>query len=243
MDESIFKTTITTKKPWGEKSQWIKKVKNRIAEFENAIQKRTKANIVEFLGKGSRGMAFLLSNGKVLKLTDDKTEAGSSAILKGKKLKNVVTFYDVFQLGELPIYGIVQEKVDVKQFTRKFDKLCEWLFGFWDSFSARKKTAELSSTDKAFELFKTMFEKNSGLKLDKQPGGEDFVKQLLNGWLELLANNIEFIDITYKNIGKTSGGVIKIFDIGYSKSPGGPIPAIKETKQFADLKLWVERIV
>ena len=84
--------------------------------------------------------------------------------------------------------------------------------------------------------------KDYNIKSYDSPDTKSFAKQLLNGLLELTANNITFFDIIYKNLGKASDGTIKIFDIGYSQSPETSIPAIKEAKQFASLKLWVERV-
>jgi len=240
MAKTIFKTTVKVEKPYGSNSQWTECTKDKIVKFEDAIQKRTKASVVEFLGSGSRGIAFALSNGNVLKLTDDKTEASASAVLKGRKLKNIIEIYDVFQLGKLPIYGVVQEKV--KPLSDKFEQLCNEIFAFWCSTDSRENAIKSNSVDKTLDSFRTALS-YVNLKLSKLAGGTVLAKQLLNGLLELAANNIAFIDVVYRNVGKTSDGVVKIFDIGYSKGPKASIPAIKEAKQFTGFKLWVERII
>jgi len=236
---STFKKAVKAQKHFGPYSRWTKEAKDKTVKFEEAVQKQAKASITGFLGRGRNSVVFSLSNGNVLDITDDKEEANNCATLKEKSLKNVVKIYDVFQLGELPIYGIVRERVE--PLSSKFEALCSRLFDFWSTSYFRQETIKLGSTSKAFDYFKNNLSQNN-IKLDKLTGGEELVRPVLNGLLELATNNVTFIDITYDNIGKANDGAIKIFDIGYSKNSKVHIPTIDETKQFADLKLWVESI-
>ena len=247
----MFQAVVGTKKPHGDSSQWTKKTKDKVVKFENAIQKRTKASVSKFLGVGSRGIAFALSNGNVLKLTDDRTEASASATLKGKSLKNVVSIYDVFQLGELPIYGIVQERI--KPLKSSYKRLVTLIWSYWYDDDKRATAIKAKHAGKVLSLFEKNLVKRSKHTLGFLPrittddislvaNNTNSTKQLLNGLLELAKNNIVYVDVDIENVGIASDGVFKIFDLGYSRVPVVAAPAIKEAKRFAGLKLWAERV-
>lgn len=63
------------------------------------------------LGSGYHGEAFELSNGKVLKVTDDADEVRAAQHLKGKKLRHVVNVFDVFSFPGGAWFGIVVERL------------------------------------------------------------------------------------------------------------------------------------
>lgn len=60
---------------------------------------------LQFLGGGVMGYAFLLPNGKVMKMTSDVKEAISSAVLIGKQLRNVLNVYDVARVKNTLVYN------------------------------------------------------------------------------------------------------------------------------------------
>ena len=64
------------------------------------------------LGEGTQGVAFLLKNGKVLKITEDESEAKSSAIIAGKMTNYLVRVERVFSFGETNLFGIVMENLE-----------------------------------------------------------------------------------------------------------------------------------
>jgi hypothetical protein len=59
---------------------------------------------------GTKGVAFSLANGNVLKVTLDKTEAYATKHIEGKKLKNVYQVFEVFKFGKTDFYGVHEEK-------------------------------------------------------------------------------------------------------------------------------------
>lgn len=82
--------------------------------------------VTKLLGSGSWGDAFLLSNGNVLKITKDKTEAQSAAYLKGKNLKYVYHVFDVFKFKNTSkIYFIVQERLS--KLSKDLNSSIEWM--------------------------------------------------------------------------------------------------------------------
>lgn len=76
------------------------------------------------LGHGKMGVAYLMANGKVIKVTTDDREAKSSFLIqnKGRGLSNVVKVDDVFQFKGRDVFGIVQEKLEPLQGTRQTEK-------------------------------------------------------------------------------------------------------------------------
>jgi len=76
------------------------------------------------LGGGSYGIAILLKNGHVLKITEDYSEARSANRIKGKKLKNVYNVFRVFTFNDFSynrMYFIEQELLrNVEKYVEKF---------------------------------------------------------------------------------------------------------------------------
>jgi hypothetical protein len=61
------------------------------------------------LGRGTRGIAYDVGGGKVLKITDDQSEAKAASVLKTKQVDFAVHVYGVFELAGSGYYGILQE--------------------------------------------------------------------------------------------------------------------------------------
>lgn len=70
------------------------------------------------LGSGKMGTAFDVGANKVIKVTTDNKEARISNGLKGKNNQHIVKIFDVFKFDEkvfkdkVPMYGIIQEKLE-----------------------------------------------------------------------------------------------------------------------------------
>ena len=69
---------------------------------------------MKFLGMGNNGLAWELSDGRVLKVTTDDAEAAVAVHLKGKAFKHIFHVYDVWAFpGEYEghrVYGLLTEK-------------------------------------------------------------------------------------------------------------------------------------
>jgi hypothetical protein len=71
------------------------------------------------LGKGMMGVAYLIKDGLVLKVTTDAQEARTSNLLKekGRGMPNIVKIFDVFRFEQtpgttMPVYGTIQEQLE-----------------------------------------------------------------------------------------------------------------------------------
>ncbi len=91
---------------------------NSETAFESELHKNKtlliKNNIrpAKFIAAGTRGETYLCADGKVLKITMDRSEAAASLKVQGKDLPGVVKVYKVFCFpGDLGFYGILQERL------------------------------------------------------------------------------------------------------------------------------------
>ena len=70
----------------------------------------------EELGTGTMGTAFMLTNGKVLKMTYDESEAKASALIMQHPAEHLVKIFDVFKfptsVGNKFVFGVVKEKLE-----------------------------------------------------------------------------------------------------------------------------------
>lgn len=85
-----------------------------VAENEDKLKRRLKASPTQELGYGEMGVAFLLSNGKVLKSTTDDAEADASFAVMHHQGEHLAKIIDVFKFpesGSRQCFGIVQERL------------------------------------------------------------------------------------------------------------------------------------
>ena len=205
----------------------------QVEPFDKALEKRVGSTLQAVLGAGANGIAFATKDGKVFKLTRDKEEAAASANILNKNLKNVVKIYDVFEIGKLdkPLFGIVQEKLD-KTLPRKYTAVVDRLYEFLDHYLTYKNVAAMSADEMFSEFLSSLSEPLSSTS-------SNIAKQIVAGWLQLYHNNVAYGDLQIGNVG-LSNGVVKIFDLGLSDSPGVAISRLEErfasTRSFTN---WV----
>ena len=86
-----------------------------------------------YMGKGVFGFAHDIGDGKVLKITKDKTEAMNSQLIQGKDMKHLANIYDIYQYDRRnkTWYVIILEKLEIdknlpniyKSLKSKFDNM------------------------------------------------------------------------------------------------------------------------
>ena len=211
------------------------KYKNRvdvesIVRFDKALQKRVGSTLKSVLGAGSNGIAFVTNDDRVFKVTKDKDEALVSTSIIDESFKNVVKIYDVFKFVKLPIYGIVQEKLD-KTLPDEYTSLVDDLYKFWDGTGYYKHKMLSMSTDEVLDEF---LKKHKATLDDEE---SDIAKQILSGLLQLYKAGTFYRDLQIGNVGLL-GGTVKIFDLGNSNPPVVNISSLEET--FAITKSFKE---
>ena len=170
-------------------------------------------NIVNLkrLGSGAGGIAYAINNEKVLKITTDHQEAMVASTLKNKKIKGVVSIFDIWKFPNSNFYGIIMEKL------LPFEK--------WPNDEMKQSMEEIVDT---FNI-KNLFNKHHGnwddiwadinsSPLFKMAGKPQDLKNAFQILITIESNlktaGIQnFGDVHIDNLGKRTNGEIVIFDI------------------------------
>jgi len=199
------------------------------------------------LGTGTKGSAFDIGDGKVLKITADFTEAQASLKLKGVKSDHIAHIYDVFafpksKMGER--FGIVLEKLTgiPGAKTPAYNSTGEGGMlnqAFTDSlFWQAKSKTDGGDWNTTFGLMKSMLSrdiKNVGSEASAKMQKRFYdsietlkkydVPQMVD---EVAKNGISYEDYHAANIMKRQNGKYVIMDLGYSSTDGGQEPEVLE---------------
>ncbi|MHB8407977.1 MAG: 2'-5' RNA ligase family protein [Acidiferrobacterales bacterium] len=174
------------------------------------------------LGTGTQGVAFLMGDGNVLKVTQDETEARASQNIKKKKLKHIVNIYDVFQLGDSGWFGICQEKLTPVT-SAEGKKFHDAIIHFescvgdenydmpWEQL--KSEAVRIATKDNTLERTQTAIQTLESFQFPDIIG-------------ELADQEIEFMDYHGGNLCKRGTDYVLI-DLGYSKSPPLQVPRIE----------------
>ena len=68
---------------------------------------------IEYAGEGHFGMAFIVNDDKILKLTNNEDEIRGIKKVLNKDIPNVIHYYDVKHYPDSNIYAILMDKVDL----------------------------------------------------------------------------------------------------------------------------------
>ncbi len=209
-----------------------------LESFPELIPKLNKLGyeIGPMLGSGTKGSAYQLSNGHVLKVTTDVTEAEASSTLVGKSLKNVIRIFKVFMFKNLPQYMHDEEDLFFIEEEKLNNVLCNKdhavaIIG--------GRVSKISYDHQNISFSEVIDEFKKMLKYDAKffiKDNEKLIKDLYNGANELKSIGIEFDDYVGCNIGMRGGNYV-IFDLGYSKSPAGQIDIVEQRNRRIDPRL------
>ena len=198
----------------------------------NKIEKRINSYIGVLLGSGSQGNAYEISNNKVLKITQDDSEARASNILLNHNHPNIVKFYDVFKFKNKHfrcyLYGIVMEKL--KEITDpKLKKRLDDFYNFipiYKSFGRGK-----TKYHKAIENIKELDEI---LPIDYT---------ILNALKFLQTKGIFYSDLFIGNAMQDDKGNFKIIDLGLSRVAGGDKIDVLEDIRNNDVCIQIDELM
>ena len=253
----------------------IKKTKNNIQEENNTIQefkhgvlntmigelpeniplkiaKKLGFKQAEYINSGYWGNIYDIGIlDKLMKLTMDKEEAATSFKLKGKKLKNVVNFYDVYQidlskyvnLKNILLFVIIMDKVDFdKEKNQKLDNnLDNTIQTYYFDHPQDSKFEDLNMM--VSYMTTNPYLSDYGLEqyiksIDKRHknGIFEFYQFIISLTRELKEYGITYADIHHGNLGRRNGKLIS-FDMGVSTGGEEPKEKIKveETINYNDL--------
>lgn len=154
-----------------------------------------------YLGGADQGHAWLLDTGDVIKLTLDEKEALASNTLASRKAShpNVVTFKDVHQLEELPIFIILQDFAGLPVKNRQVKALLD-------------KIEEIEDPGRMVKIIRFL---EPYTKRTDELGKA--AKNLLDGMNWIMDQDINFSDLNPGNV-VVDDGLYRIIDLGISKT-------------------------
>lgn len=174
---------------------------------------RLNTSIRSHLGEGSQGHAYLLKNGKVLKVTGQHSEYHTSTAIIGLQSPYINRIYDTFLIKDLgdTFYGILQEYLDTS---------CQSVLG--DMEEIVKVCFDLNIfvlLRYDFRDDKDYFYHEWGRLMDFFEGDDmiEYLKDMLNIVEEAERLGIQDLDIIDLNLGMKNGRLVQ-FDLGYTKT-------------------------
>ena len=184
-----------------------------MAEIKSILYRLKKDgyNVQKRLGEGGYGYAYLLDNGRVLKVTTDEREAKASNLIIGRNFQNVAKIFRVWRYTKYyNWFFIEQEKLE--KINKK--EVSKWLQSDFNEF--------LNLESFLLQIFKNeinVSEAKSILNNYEDKEFYDFASDMINAAKDLLSLNIIWKDLHEDNIMK-NGNIFKVIDLGFSKSPG-----------------------
>lgn len=174
------------------------------------------------LGGRTCGSAYL-SNGKVYKITTDKSEAIESKKIIGKKNTHLVDIYDVKKvnntLTDVNVYLIVMEHLRTDR-EPIFGEIEDALINLFD----RELGIHLFDLIYYYRFqpsfYKNQYEQDVNAILGTHQREKYYYKSLLDIINELKNNGIESIDVQYHNLGLKPNGNVAFFDLGFGDHNG-----------------------
>lgn len=203
----------------------------RLAE---AIKLYPQIKVLNRLGEGNKGEAYLLENGRVLKITIDKEEYSTAMILKKRQLKHIVNIYDGWSFEceydeeySDNLFAIIEEYIDVsskKEVIVKFVSIFRhaWFCIYFPDVEYNRNATfkdlneYMRNPEKYSEAinFTKRYILSEGEKLNKRVEFEHIYDQLLDAYVELhLHAPNSNLDLNDGNIGFTTNEVLKVFDM------------------------------
>lgn len=161
---------------------------------------------VQKLGEGSNGSAFLLNDGRVMKLTSSRQEYAQSTLLRGRDLKRLANIHDTYALyrrGQSVGYAILQERIDTS-------RECELKQFDDDTYFYARARDYVSDRDDA-RLDEVILD-----LLERYPHYEGLITEYRLVAEAQINAGFKHSDLFNRNLG-FKNGILTIFDYGYSR--------------------------
>tara|TARA_R110000823_G_scaffold27044_1_gene78843 strand:- start:112 stop:762 length:651 start_codon:yes stop_codon:yes gene_type:complete len=168
--------------------------------------------VVECLGEGLQGQAFLMNSGQVLKITNDESEYFVCTSLINKSVKHIYKIYSTYRLrvngGDL--FGILEERLDTSEveFLEEFERVTDF-FNFCRKFI--NGNTHYSPSD-----FSELRSEADSI-ICSYPRYIFFVNQFIEMTIASLSVGVTSSDMHANNIGR-KGDHLVLFDLGFSNT-------------------------
>lgn len=202
----------------------VQKLKDRPfgARYYDTVEKNAEAlgrrgidvGQIKKLGSGTQGTAYLVGGNRVLKVTADRSEADATMRLIGKRSRHIVDVYDVFQFPNVPIFGILEERL--AQLSQKERSELELPLAIMMRSNPRKK--------KWMDIVSALADDEWFMDRAYHDLIEAGVDRIVD---ELAQNGIGFADYNTSNLMRKPNGDIAVIDLGFSDVDPAKVPMLE----------------
>lgn len=183
------------------------------------------------LGEGDYGIAYLLKDGRVLKITTDKTEIDAASIIVGESVSNVAEIYDIkitkkkyytiSAVVKVHIGFIIQEYIpySIEDYIGKI--LTDLTRQIKRRYGLRENTSRSvlkKASKKLAEYMLDGYEPDFEVTEDEQKDITNSLLQVANGIIQLYKHGIYYVDAHINNVRLTKNDEYKIIDLGYGSA-------------------------
>lgn len=195
-----------------------KKIANRVAQERGTT-------VIKKLGSGGQGVAYLLSDGTVCKVTGQLEEYNVSSALVGKEYEGINRIYKTYKVNTNVgwndgYYAIIQEKLNVENVEEEIIEFRGFINSNFDTdyyHDIFNKFVEQGSFNNV--LFKEIRQKVSE---SEKPFYVDILDQLAIITKSCIEIGMVNTDMLPCNLGRKDGKLV-MFDLGYSRSHSGSV--------------------
>ncbi len=169
------------------------------------VRKRFKiGNKAKYINAGAFGMAFEVSNNRVIKLTSSEDEAGIVIKNIGKKVPNCVNYYDIVYIKKYEIYAILMDMAELP------DGKCKNVFEeLMNIFNSGRK---ISTSEKNLKRILK--------RLGRSDVSDKYLIEIINDFNEMIKSlkkhNIPTNDLHSDNFGYLNGKMVHFDMLGYT---------------------------
>jgi hypothetical protein len=169
-------------------------------------------SITSVLGEGTAGYAYMLSDGRVLKITGDRTEAILAEMLIDKNFEHIAPHYDVTEVrvnNETLCYAIIKAYVEPIEQHPNYKQIGSTLSHI--NFSRKKIRGFTKNPLVVYDLYKDPTEPFYQMEISQE---------MLEVWKSIIFDirslGVSSYDIYPENCGIYAGKIV-VFDLGYVK--------------------------
>jgi hypothetical protein len=173
---------------------------------------------IEYAGEGHFGMAFVVNDDKILKLTNNEDEIRGIKKVLNKDIPGVIHYYDVKHYPDSNVYAILMDKVDLLSpeeetvyTTMYYEGSNYFPSDFWDLFNDKNERKEIVKivSDRLSDPYPEDELEPYDLDYNEIV---DYIKKYKKLLLKLVKNDIPTADLHGGNIGVKDGELIH-FDV------------------------------
>lgn len=193
-------------------------------------------NSYSAIGGGQCGKAFLV-NGRVYKISTDKSEAVESSKLIGKRNSHIADIYDVKQihttLTNTSTFLVVLEHLRTDR-DAIFHEMQEELMNVINDEIGEHLFDILYYYRFRPEYYNQVYKPEVDAVLQQHQREKYYYDSLLGICDELKKNNIESLDLQYHNLGLKQNGNLAFFDLGFGEQESGRLNTVDIGEQIVE---------